>query len=88
MEWLLNNIEILGFIAAILGTFSLVPQVLKTWRSHSVGGISLVMYFIISIDSLLWLTYGFVLSLTPLIIQSSITFSCACTMVIMKLLWK
>jgi MtN3 and saliva related transmembrane protein len=87
-KWLLTNTETLGFIAAFLGTLSLVPQVLKTWNSHSTRDISLIMYLIISLDSLLWLTYGFVLSLTPLIFQSSITFSCASLMIIMKLLWK
>jgi len=88
LTWLLNNIEIVGFTASILGTVSLIPQVLKTWRSRSVSDISLVMYLIIGIDSLLWLIYGLVLALKPLIVQSSIIFFCACIMMIMKLLWK
>jgi len=87
LEWLITNIEILGFTAAILGTFSLIPQVIKTAKSHSVAGISLIMYIIISIDSVLWLIYGSVLALVPLIVQSSITFTCAFIMIIMKLLW-
>lgn len=86
--WLITNIEIIGFIASVLGTFSLVPQVIKTYKSRSVAGISLIMYIIISIDSVLWLIYGGVLSLTPLIVQSSIILTAAFLMVIMKLLWK
>ena len=88
MEWLLSNIEALGFAAAILGTVSLVPQVVKTLKSHSVSDISLIIYLIICIDSLLWLTYGLTLFLKPLIIQSTITFSCSSLMVTMKLLWR
>ena len=88
MKWLFDNINMLGFIAALLGTFSLAPQVAKSFKSRSVSSLSLIMYLIISIDSLLWLIYGIVLSLTPLIIQSTITFSCAFVIVIMKLLWK
>ncbi|MCF8494209.1 MAG: hypothetical protein K9G65_02295 [Rickettsiaceae bacterium] len=38
-DWLLKNIEVLGFSAAILGTISLFPQVIKTIKSHSVSGI-------------------------------------------------
>ena len=87
LEWLIANTEILGFTAAVLGTFSLIPQVIKTWTSHSVISISLIMYFIISIDSVLWLIYGSMLALIPLIVQSSITFTCAFMMIIMKLLW-
>ena len=30
LEWLITNTEILGFTAAVLGTFSLIPQVIKT----------------------------------------------------------
>lgn len=88
LELLIHNIDILGFIAAILGTFSLVPQVVKTMRSQSVSGISMIMYIIITVDSLLWLTYGIVLSIAPLIVQSTITFSCSFIMIIMKLLWE
>ena len=88
VKWLIANIEILGFTAAVLGTFSLVPQVIKTWKSRSVSGISLIMYLIIAIDSVLWLIYGIVLSIPPLITQSSIVLSCAFVMLIMKLLWK
>ena len=88
LEWLIANIEILGFIAALLGTFSLLPQVIKTWKTGSVGGISLIMYIIITVDSILWLTYGIILSITPLIAQSTIILSCSFAMIIMKLVWK
>ena len=88
LEFLLNNIQTLGFIAAILGTCSLIPQVIKILRSHSTSGISLMMYLIIAIDSLLWLSYGIILSLPPLMIQSSITFCCALIVITTKILWK
>lgn len=88
MDYIINNIQILGFIAALLGTVSLVPQVIKMWKTRSVQSISLLMYVIISIDSVLWLTYGIVLSLTPLIIQSMLTLTCALSVVVMKMLWK
>ena len=87
LEWLIINIEILGFTAAVLGTLSLIPQVIKTCKSRTVAGISLIMYVIICLDSVLWLIYGIVLTLIPLIIQSSITFTCAFMMILMKLAW-
>lgn len=80
-----SYIETLGFLAAILGTFSLIPQVIKTWKSNSVRDISLSMYFIIAADSILWLSYGIILHLLPLIAQSFITFSAAFIMIILKL---
>lgn len=85
---LLKHIEILGLSAAVLGTISLIPQVIKIWRTHSTQSISLVMYLIICTDSILWLIYGILLSLRPLIIQSTLTFVCALAVIIMKILWK
>jgi MtN3 and saliva related transmembrane protein len=88
LDFVLNNIEIFGFMAAALGTVSLVPQVIKMWKTRSVQSISLMMYMIISVDSILWLTYGIALSLTPLIIQSTLTLTCSLSVVVMKILWK
>lgn len=87
MEFIINNIEILGFLAALLGTCSLLPQVFKILQSKNTKSISLIMYIIIAIDSSLWLTYGFALSLNPLIIQSGITGTCAVVVIITKLMW-
>lgn len=54
----INYVEMIGCLAAILGTLSLIPQVIKTWKSSSVRDISLSMYVIIAADSILWLSYG------------------------------
>lgn len=82
-----SYIEALGFLAAILGTFSLVPQpqVIKTFKSKSVRDISLSMCLIVAADSILWLSYGVILHLLPLIAQSLITFSAAFIMITLKL---
>ena len=88
LESLINNVEILGFTATALGTLALIPQIIKTYTSRTVVGISLITYVIICLNSVLWITYGVVLTLTPLIIQSLITFTSAFVMIIMKLLWE
>ena len=43
------------------------------------------MYVIIAADSILWLSYGVILHLLPLIAQSLITFSAAFIMITLKL---
>jgi MtN3 and saliva related transmembrane protein len=82
-----ENIEILGFLAAMLGTISLLPQVIKVWRLKCAKSISLIMYIIICIDSILWITYGAIYNLLPLLVQASLTFVCAFLILIMKLTW-
>jgi len=88
LRYISTNIEFVGFIAASLGTISLIPQAIKVFLSRSTESISMIMYVIICIDSLLWMAYGVVLSLTPLIVQSSLTLACALSITLMKFLWK
>ena len=82
-----ENIEIIGFLAAMLGTISLVPQVIKIWRIKCTKSISLIMYIIICADSILWITYGTVYHLIPLMTQALLTFLCSFLILIMKLAW-
>ena len=87
LEWLITHRNIRIYCGRVRLTFFFNPQVIKLGNPISVISISLIMYVIISIDSVLWLIYGSILALTPLIVQSSITFTCAFMMIIMKLLW-
>jgi MtN3 and saliva related transmembrane protein len=83
-----EHIETIGLLAASLGTISLMPQIIKIWTMRSASEISTIMYLIISACSVLWIIYAIVLSLTPLIIQSAITLTCAIAILIMKAVWK
>jgi len=54
MDWTL----LIGLAAAILTTFSLVPQIIKIIRTKGTKDISLLMYVVITIGFFLWLIYG------------------------------
>jgi MtN3 and saliva related transmembrane protein len=49
---------LIGLLAGICTTLAFVPQVVKTWRSHSADDISLGWLAIFSSGTLLWLVYG------------------------------
>jgi MtN3 and saliva related transmembrane protein len=49
---------VIGIVAALLTSFSYVPQVRKMWRRKSVGDVSNITIFQMSLGCLLWLTYG------------------------------
>lgn len=51
-------VDLIGYIAASLTTFSFVPQVLHTIKTRDTSGISLGMYCILVIGIFLWLVYG------------------------------
>ncbi|MCK0158618.1 SemiSWEET transporter [Cellulophaga sp. F20128] len=69
----MENIEILGFIAAVLTTGAYVPQVYKTWKLKSTKDISLSMYAAMFTGVLLWLIYGIHYKSIPIILANGIT---------------
>lgn len=58
---------IIGSLAAILTTFSFVPQIVRSLRTRSVKDVSPVTLFQLSAGVLLWMFYGIHLK-DPLII--------------------
>ncbi|MCR9252058.1 MAG: SemiSWEET transporter [bacterium] len=69
----LEDVEIIGFVAAVLTSISFLPQVIKTWKSRSAKDLSLVMFVIFFIGVLLWLIYGIIIKDTPLIAANTVT---------------
>jgi MtN3 and saliva related transmembrane protein len=69
----MNNIEIIGFIAAVLTTAAFLPQVYQTWKTKDVSSLSLPMLILFFIGILLWLIYGFLKESLPMIFANSIT---------------
>ncbi len=65
--------SVIGIIAAFLTTISFVPQVFRVMRTRDTHAISLWMYALFSTGLVLWLLYGVMLSLWPVIIANSVT---------------
>ena len=63
----------IGGIAAILTTVSFVPQVWRVVRTRDTNAISLMMYLMFSAGVTLWLIYGVMLGLWPVIISNAVT---------------
>ncbi len=67
------NPEIIGFIAATLTTASFVPQVYKIWKFRKTDGVSLIMYIVMFIGVLLWLSYGVLINSVSVITANAVT---------------
>lgn len=63
----------IGILAACLTTIAFVPQVLRVIRTRDTNAISLWMYLLFSTGLVLWLIYGLILTLWPVIIANSVT---------------
>jgi len=64
--------EYLGLIAGLLVTCSLIPQIIRVFRLRSAREISAVFTVLLLLGLLLWLVYGIMLTLAPVIIWNAI----------------
>lgn len=75
----------LGLLAAFLTTAAFVPQVFRVLRTRDTHAISLVMYLMFSTGVALWLIYGILLGLWPVIIANAITLALALMVLALKI---
>lgn len=67
-------LETLGLVAATLTTGGLVPQAIKVWRTRSAGDLSLIMYLMIWIGTVLWLIYATIIASVALLYANAAAF--------------
>ncbi|MFK5972606.1 MAG: SemiSWEET transporter [Flavobacteriaceae bacterium] len=81
----MQNIEILGLVAATFTTAAFIPQVYKVWKEKSAKDISLTMYLILTIGLSLWLIYGVKIQSLPVSLANGITLLLVLFMIFLKL---
>ena len=70
---ILETNDLLGISAGVLTAASRVPQIVKTWKTRSAGGLSLTMYAMLCTGFLLWLTYGTMTEDIPIILSNVVS---------------
>ena len=78
----------LGYFAGFLTTVSLVPQVVKIWKTKSAKDFSLMMLLIWCTGISCWLVYGVLLNAVPIILWNISTLLLAIAILVMKLKFK
>ena len=81
----MNSIEYLGFTAGLFVAISLLPQILKSWKTKSTKDIAIMWTIINLIGQVLWIVYGIVIVSYSLVTMSSITLAMTITLIAMKL---
>ena len=81
----IGSIDALGFLAGALTTASFLPQVLKSWSTRDLSGISLRMYGLFTAGVALWLVYGLLVSNRPIVLWNAVTLLLAGTVLALKL---
>ncbi|HJX05954.1 MAG TPA: SemiSWEET family transporter [Candidatus Nanoarchaeia archaeon] len=66
------NPDMIGYLAALFGTFIMLPQLIKSLRTRSVEDISALMLAIYIINCVLWTTYGILIKRLPVSLSNGI----------------
>jgi MtN3 and saliva related transmembrane protein len=75
-------------MAAFGTTVSFLPQAIKTIQTKDTSGISLAMYALFTVGTLLWLIYGIMSHSLPVAVANVITFIFASIILIYKIRYK
>ena len=67
------NVDIFGYLAAILTTSAFLPQLIKTLKTKKADDVSLTTLIMFIIGVLSWIIYGYQISSTPILIANLIT---------------
>jgi len=78
-------IDILGYTAGILVVISLLPQLIKSWRTKSTKDISLGRYIIYITGLILWIIYALIIGNGPVALMNSIGLILAASILCLKL---
>lgn len=81
----INLTDLFGYAAAILTTVAFFPQVLKSWRTRDLSGVSLTMYGLFTAGVALWLAYGLLLGSWPIIAANGVTLALASVVLALKM---
>jgi MtN3 and saliva related transmembrane protein len=77
----MNYIDIIGLFAGACVTISVIPQIVKVYRTKKVRAISLKMFGTLTFGLAVWIVYGILKSDLPIIITNSVSFCLNLTMV-------
>ena len=84
----MQAIEILGLVAGTITSITFVPQVIKIWKTKSAKDLSMGTLLFLVLNVSLWLLYGILTNLYPIIITNGIVLSMVFIMIYFKLTFK
>lgn len=76
--------SVLGVLAGILTTGCWLPQLLRSWRTRSVGDISWVYLLALASGVALWVVYGASRGDLPIVLTNAATGAALVTLAVMK----
>ena len=80
--------NIIGFVAGFFIAVSMIPQVIKSYKTKSVEDISFLMLIIIALGAFLWTVYGMLIKSLPVAIMDGVAFFIGLTQIFIKMKYR
>ena len=77
-------ISIIGFLAGLTSTISLLPQIYKTYKSKTTRDLSMIMLINFAICSILWIIYGHLTDTMSVAVTNVIMLICSIILIYFK----
>ena len=84
----MDIINIVGAAGGIVSSVTFLPQVVKIWKTKSAKDLSMGTLLFLVLNVSLWLLYGILTNLYPIIITNGIVLSMVFVMIYFKLTFK
>ncbi|MFC1810847.1 SemiSWEET family sugar transporter [Patescibacteria group bacterium] len=84
----MNEITVIGSIAAICTTIAFIPQTIKVVKTKHTKDLSLKMYLIFEVGVIAWLIYGILIQSPPVLYSNIIILILSTIILIYKLKYK
>ncbi len=81
----MQQINLVGYVAATLTTISFLPQLVRVVKLRSARDISLGMFLIFSTGTLFWMVYGLMSHSAPVWIANAVTLVLSVSILVLKL---
>jgi MtN3 and saliva related transmembrane protein len=69
----MNYLDMLGLFAGTCVTISVIPQIIKVWKTKKVHQISLLTFSVLTFGIAIWVVYGILKKDLPIIVTNSIS---------------
>lgn len=77
--------DAIGWVASLLLSVSVVPQLIKSWRTKQVEDVSLAMIVLFLVGFALWIAYGLLTGELPIVLLNMVSFVSMALTLILKL---
>ena len=84
----INQIDLFGFLAALLTTIAFLPQLYKTWKTESADDVSLIMLILFLTGLFCWIIYGLKINSIPILSANIVTFIFNFSILILKITYR